>query len=200
MEFVQRPPGKPARVGILAGSFNPPTVAHFELLRAGIAEVDQIVCVLPKVFPHKEYFGATLPQRLHMLRAASSGLEQPLTIATSERGLFIDIVREYREQVSAGTRISLLCGADAAERIIEWDYGLLGSVEEMLEHFELLVAPRRSVYTPPPKLAHRIRPLSIRGEHHHVSSTEVRERIQRGEPWEHLVPPPIVDLVREIYS
>jgi nicotinate (nicotinamide) nucleotide adenylyltransferase len=200
MEFVQRPPGMPGRVGILAGSFNPPTVAHFELLRAGSAEVDQVVCVVPKVFPHKEYFGATLPQRLHMLRAASSGWEQPLTIATSERGLFIDIAREYHEQVSAGTRISLLCGADAAERIIDWDYGEAESIEEMLEHFELLVAPRQSIYEPPPKLAPRIRSLELRGEYHHVSSTEVRERIRQGKPWEHLVPSPIVELVREIYS
>ncbi len=200
MEIIQRSLGSPERVAILAGSFNPPTVAHFELLRAGSVEVDQIVCVLPKVFPHKEYFGATFPQRLQMLRAASSGWEQPLTIATSERGLFIDIAREYREQVSAGTRISLLCGADAAERIIEWDYGVVGSVEEMLEQFELLVAPRQSVYAPPPKLAHRIRPLELHGDYHHVSSTEVRERIRQGEPWEHLVPPAIVEMVREIYS
>jgi nicotinic acid mononucleotide adenylyltransferase len=33
-----------------------------------------------------------------------------------------------------------------------------------------------------------------------LSSTEVRERIMQGEPWEHLVPETIVERVRAIYG
>jgi nicotinic acid mononucleotide adenylyltransferase len=40
----------------------------------------------------------------------------------------------------------------------------------------------------------------VRKGHEEVSSTEVRERIARGEPWEHLVPEKIRARVREIYS
>ncbi len=36
--------------------------------------------------------------------------------------------------------------------------------------------------------------------HDLVSSTEVRERIRRGEAWEHLTPQEIVERIREIYS
>ena len=35
---------------------------------------------------------------------------------------------------------------------------------------------------------------------HDVSSTEVRERIEAGQPWEHLVPAEIVEQMRAIYS
>jgi len=61
---------EPLKVGILAGSFNPPTVAHVELAQAASAWVDLIVCVVPRLFPHKEYSGATLEQRVEMLDAA----------------------------------------------------------------------------------------------------------------------------------
>lgn len=194
MEFIQRSPGHPAKVGLLAGSFNPPTIAHFELLRAAALEVDETVCVLPTAFPHKDYSGATLEQRLSMLR------QLPCSIATTGQGLYIDIAREFRAFYGASTTISLLVGADAAERIVTWDYGREGVVDEMLLEFELLVAPRGSVYEPSPHHIHRIRPLKIEGGYHEVSSTEIRNRIQRGESWEHLVPPQIVELVREIYS
>lgn len=200
MEFVQRSQGRPGRAGILAGSFNPPTIAHFALLRAGANLVDETVCVVPKAFPHKDYTGATLEQRLRMLRCAAAGLGLPCSIATSELGLFIDIVREFREHAGASTHISLLCGADAADRILGWDYGRAGFVEEMLEEFDMLVAPRGSVYQPPPELVQRVHPLPIGGNYHAVSSTEVRERVRRGDLWEHLVPPTIVEMVREIYS
>ena len=42
------------------------------------------------------------------------------------------------------------------------------------------------------------------GEHHRadfaISAPEVRARIRRGEPWEHLVPREIAPLVRKIYG
>jgi nicotinic acid mononucleotide adenylyltransferase len=45
-----------------------------------------------------------------------------------------------------------------------------------------------------------MRRLELPGEFDHVSATEVRTRIARGEPWEHLVPPAIRGRVREIYA
>ena len=190
---------EPLKVGILAGSFNPPTVAHVELAQAASAWVDLIVCVVPRLFPHKEYSGATLEQRVEMLDAA--GLAVPHSIASTRQGLFIDIARECREHYGSQTRLSFVCGRDAAERILHWDYGREGVVDEMLREFELLVAPRGGHFSPPAEYRQRIHTLNLRnGQHEEVSSTEVRERIARGEPWEHLVPEKIRERVREIYS
>jgi nicotinic acid mononucleotide adenylyltransferase len=124
----------------------------------------------------------------------------PHSVATTERGLFIDIAREYRAQFGTETRLAFLCGRDAAERILAWDYGRAGVVEEMLNEFELLVAARGGDFEPPPELKYRIHSLRLPAGHDEVSSTEVRHRIARGEPWEHLVPETIVERVREIYS
>lgn len=198
MKFYHRGSGRPRTVGILAGSFNPPTVAHLELARAAARVVDEILCVVPSEFPHKDYFGATLEQRLEMLKSA--GILAPHSIATADQGLFIDIARECRTHYDPATRLYFVCGRDAAERILNWDYGRPGVVEEMLREFELLVAPRGGVHERPEAFRDRIHTLAADGGIEAVSSTEVRERIARGDPWEHLVPEKIVDLVREIYS
>jgi nicotinate-nucleotide adenylyltransferase len=185
-------------LGVLAGSFNPPTIAHQELVHAAGAHVDELLCVAPSVLPHKEFFGATLEQRLEMLAAVGDGVG--CSIASSDKGLFIDIARESREHYGADTRIYFVCGRDAAERILGWDYGRPGVVEAMLQEFELLVAARSGEFQPPVEFRHRVHPLDLRVAHDEVSSTEVRERIARGDPWEHLVPAAIVERVREIYS
>ncbi len=198
MRFHQPLSGQHRTLGILAGSFNPPTVAHAELARAAQFEVDHLLFVVPGALPHKPYFGATLEQRLEMLAAAD--LAERYSIATTEQGLFIDIARECREFCDPETRLCFVCGRDAAERILSWDYGRPNVVEEMLAQFELLVAPRAGDFQPPAGLSHRIRPLRMNAGQDEVSSTEVRERIARGQPWEHLVPAPIVERVRSIYS
>ena len=167
-------------------------------MHAASQHVDEVLCVILRVFPHKEYFGATLDQRLRML--AQSGSAAPLSIAVSEQGLFLDIARECREYYDAATKLYFLCGTDAAERILHWDYGRPGVVDEMLSEFEILVAARGARFEAPAEYQDRVKPLDLRGDLHHVSSTEVRQRIKTGLPWEHLVPPEIVDRVREIYS
>jgi nicotinate-nucleotide adenylyltransferase len=198
LEFYRQTSGSPHKVGILAGSFNPPTIAHIELALAASSCMDLILFVVPRVFPHKEYSGATLAQRVEMLDAIAPAI--PYAIASSEQGLFVDIARESRDHYGTQVQLSFICGRDAAERILHWDYGRSGVVDEMLREFELLVAPRGGHFSPPAEYRDRIHPLPVRGRHEEVSSTEVRERIARGEPWEHLVPERIRERVREIYS
>jgi nicotinate-nucleotide adenylyltransferase len=198
LDFVRHTLGRPGTVGILAGSFNPPTIAHLELAQAAGRVVDALICVVPRAFPHKDYSGATLEQRVEMLESA--GLEMPYAIAVTDRGLFIDIGRECRQHYGPEARLAFVCGRDAAERILTWDYGRPGVVEEMLGEFELLVAPRSGHFVPPAQYRDRIHALEVGPGHAEVSSTAVRERIARGEPWEHLVPERIRERVLEIYS
>ena len=190
----------PRKLGVLAGTFNPPTKAHLQLVDSALGyHVDEVLCVLPRSFPHKQYFGATLEQRLEMLALAEEGA-LPYSVAVSEAGLFLDIARECREHYGAGVELAFICGRDAAERVLQWDYGRPGAVEEMLREFELLVAARQGEFEPPAQFRDRIQRLHMRPDFDAISSSDVRERIVRGEPWEHLVPSDIVDRVRAIYS
>lgn len=199
MEFFRRCADRPYRLGVLAGSFNPVTVAHLALAEAALAVVDEVVFVLPRQFPHKTYSGASFEQRVELLGMALER-ERRFSVAACERGLFVEIANECREAYGAEVRLSFLCGRDAAERIVNWDYGNPGAYLEMLKEFDLLVAGRGGEYCPPDGVLSSFARLELSGAFDHVSASEVRTRIGHGEPWEHLVPPAVRRRVSEIYT
>jgi len=196
MNFFQRSSAPPSRLGVLPGTFNPPTVAHLALARAALEIVDEVVFVLPQVFPHKPYHGASFEQRVAMLRSALRS-EAAFSIASARQGLFLEIAAECRGDYGAHVQLSFLCGRDAAERIAGWDYGG-AAFADTLSGFDLLVAARSGEFHPPDGLESRIRTLPLAG-FDEISATEVRDRITHARPWEHLVPPEIHAEVRRIY-
>jgi nicotinate-nucleotide adenylyltransferase len=187
-------PASRNRIGVLAGAFNPVTRAHLALVDAALQVVDEVICVVPRVYPHKELHGADLETRVEMLRRAGTRFR----VALCEHGLFADIAHELREQYP-DAELYFICGRDAAERVIHWDYGDPGAIERILENFRLLVASRHGELEAPPHLRHRVEPLPLTGDFDDVSSTEVRKRIAAGLAWEHLVPEPIIEMVRRVY-
>jgi nicotinate-nucleotide adenylyltransferase len=200
MQFFRRSAVSPsAHLGIFPGTFNPPTVAHLALAQNALDQVEEVVFVLPRMFPHKHYSGASFEQRLELLDAALAG-EPRFSIAASDGGLFVDIAREAREHYGSSIRLSFLCGRDAAERIAGWDYGRSGAWEEMLREFGLLVAARQGEYRPDPAQLGSFGTIPVDPACDAVSASEVRRRIAGGEPWEQLVPAAIRRRVREIYT
>ena len=201
MEFSRRAraKGSPSRLGVFPGTFNPVTVAHVALAQAALSRVDEVVYILPRVFPHKAYSQASFAQRLELLSTAV-GESEACSIASAEGGLFVEIAAECRAAYVGKTALTFLCGRDAAERMVNWDYADPGALAAMLRQFGLLVAARSGEYTPPPEFRHAILPLELAAEFDHVSATEVREKIARGDAWEHLVPPAARRLAAQIYG
>lgn len=198
MEFFHRGPEQPGRLGILAGTFNPPTRAHLVLAESALHHVDEVVWVLPRVLPHKHQHGATFDERIQMLcHLAANGTRQ--SVAAAQGGLFLEIARECRTNYGAA-ELLFVCGRDAAQRVMEWDYGQAGVVDRMLSEFQLLVAGRDGHYQPSGRFASRIHRLTVAASIDPISSTDVRDRIRLGEPWEHLVPEAIVEDVTRIYA
>ena len=184
----------PAKLAILPGAFNPPTRAHLGVAKAALAIVDEVLFALPRAFPHKQYAGSEFETRLEWLRAALAGHPR-FSLAVTEGGLFLEIAREARAAYGAGTQLFLLCGRDAAERIVGWDYGERDGIQKQLETFELLVASRGGVYEPPAHIRDRVHALALPPGLDEVSSSEVRRRIRAGEPWRDLAPESIVHLI-----
>jgi nicotinate-nucleotide adenylyltransferase len=182
------------RIGVMPGAFNPLTCAHLALVDAAREVVDEVICVVPRAYPHKEFHGATWEQRVEMLVRANG----PYRVEACAGGLFVDIARELRRDL-AGADLHFICGRDAAERILHWDYGDQGPVERVLEEFSLLVAARQGEFAAPEHLRGRVAPLMIPPGLDDHSSSEVRRRIAAGEPWEDMVPETIVDLIRKVY-
>jgi nicotinate (nicotinamide) nucleotide adenylyltransferase len=199
LEFFRRVAGKPRTLGVLPAGFNPPTRAHLALADAALGIVDEVLFVLPREFPHKSYESASFAQRLEMLLAATGG-EPRYSVASSEGGLSVEIAAECREAYGEETALVFICGRDAAERIINWDYGRPDAFQRMLQDFEMLVAPRFGDFQPLDEMQGRIRSLTVDGGISAISATEVRERVRQGQPWEQMVPSEIISMVRKIYG
>jgi nicotinic acid mononucleotide adenylyltransferase len=187
---------QPASVVIIPGAFNPPTRAHVALAHAALESVDAAIFVIPARFPHKEFTGATLDQRLQMLHRITYAHPRMGT-ALADGGLYVDIAREAREHFPE-SRIKLVCGRDAAERIVGWTYDKPGTIERMLDDFELLVAAREGHYEPPPHLLSRITRLDIPNLDE-FSSTRLKHLLRTGGQWRDLAPDEIADMVEQIY-
>ncbi|GIU74227.1 MAG: hypothetical protein KatS3mg004_1314 [Bryobacteraceae bacterium] len=183
-------------VALLAGAWNPPTRAHVELARAALGWARRAVLVLPRAFPHKPVEGAPFEKRVEWVRALAS-LDPRFAAAVSDGGLFLEMAREAR--ALGAHRIFHVCGSDAADRIIGWDYGGLPPIEKQLEEYELLVAPRPLPYRPPEHLRLRVHTLIVPALLDGISSSEVRRRIATGRPWQHLVPEPLAASISEAY-
>ena len=200
IEFIApREPRLVKRLGVFPGTFNPPTRAHLALASSALPQCDEVLFVLPRTLPHKDYTGVGFADRQRLVRKAVSG-HPHFAAAIADGGLYLEIARECRAAYGAATEIALLCGRDAAERIVEWKYQRPEMLAEMFEEFTLLVARRQGEYQAPEHLASRVRCLDIEHAWDAVSATEVRERILAGQPWEHLVPPILIDDVRRMYG
>ena len=195
MELLRKASVTPSRLAILPGTFNPPTLAHTGLAEAALAHAEEVLLIIPQVFPHKEYEGATLHERIAMLLIAMP--DSRVSVGVTERGLFIDIAREIRP-LYPDAELLFVCGRDAAERVANWRYHGQ-SFERMIQEFGLLVAARNGPYEPSEQIRHAVHPLNC-SNYDPISSTEVRERMTGGRAWEHLVPAAIHDAVRRIYS
>lgn len=163
------------------------------------AHLDQVLFVLPRELPHKHYSGVSFDERLELLLAAVR--EEPqFAVAASEGGLFIEIAHECREAYGAKCDLTFLCGRDAAERIVKWNYEEPGAFGQMLIEFDMLVASRNGDYVPPQAFLHRIHALELTEKCDHIAATEVRKRIGLDESWRELVPESIADRINMLYS
>jgi nicotinate-nucleotide adenylyltransferase len=191
VELIKAPAAIGSACALLPGSFNPPTRAHADMARAALTFADAVLFVLPRALPHKSWFGASFDQRVEMLSRVTAA-DDRLGIAISEGGLYIEMAREA-QSLFPGARIELVLGRDAAERIAGWDYGEPGVFETLVTEFSLRVAPRCGTFEGAAQ-------LELPPECESISATEVRRRIEAGQPWQDLVPAEIIDLAAEIYG
>ena len=198
LHFYKGSRARKGRIGILPGAFNPPTKAHVALVRAVREQQDlvQVAFLLPKKFPHKPYTRASFNDRVAMLHDVCSD-DSALAIASSDKGLFIEIARAFRAECGPQVEICLLCGRDTAERIACWDYGNGPSFADQLEEFRLLVASRQGEYVVPAEHADKIDLIALPATWDALSSSTVREAIAEGSPWRHWVEEAVAQRIEE---
>jgi nicotinate-nucleotide adenylyltransferase len=197
-EFLHRGAADPARVILFPGTWNPPTVAHMEIARVARRQADEVIWVLPRTLPHKDFEGASFEDRCRMLEALAHA-DTGFSAAVSSGGLYAEIAREAAAALPANAEIAFALGRDAAERIASWDYGEPGVFDAFIRRHRLLVAARNGDYLAAEEHRHRVGALPMDACWDEVSSSEVRRRIAAGEEWRDLVPPEIAGIVQNIY-
>ena len=195
--------GVGGRLGVLGGAYNPITHAHLVLARAALeqARLDEVLFVLSKIPPHKRIEGATIDQRLEMMRLAVA--EMPFAaVGLCSHGLFLDIAAALREGYPGKLEVFFIVGRDAAERILTWPYpDPAAALQEMFAAFQLLVFRRRGEFTLPnlhllQRYADRINTLRLSEDLDQISSTAVREQAAAGRPLQGLVPEGVAAYIR----
>jgi nicotinate-nucleotide adenylyltransferase len=197
LEFLYRAVRNPARVALFPGTWNPPTVAHVDIARMARCQADEVIWLLPRVFPHKTFEGAGFDARRAMVETLAR--HAGFSAAVSDGGLYAEMAAEARDYFGPQTEISVVLGRDAAERIVAWDYGAPDVFDDFVRRHRLLVADRSGEYEPAERHRGRISKLPMDASWDEVSSSEVRRRIANGEDWRALVPPAIAGIVQDIY-
>ena len=198
----EAPTDGPLRLGILGGSYNPITNAHIQIA-AGVVEamgLHEVLFCLSKVPPHKEIFGATLDQRLDMMRLAAQA--HPFaSVGLCSHGLFLDIYQSVTAIYPAQTEVFVITGRDAAERILTWHYDdAEAALREMFTSFQLIACNRDGAFEMPddPMLTpyhHRIHSCRLDIDLDHISSTAVRDALQQGQSIDDFVPAAVAEYI-----
>jgi nicotinate-nucleotide adenylyltransferase len=189
------------RIGVLGGTFDPVHNGHLAIahaLREALG-LDLVVWVPAGRPPHKRgQIVSDDADRLAMLELALAGSSSDaISRVDLDRGgpsytadMLEMLAREY-----APAELVFLMGEDSLRDLPTWH-----DPERILRHAELAVAARPGIDTDLDAIAREV--PATRGRVHLVpteevaiSSSEVRRRVQAGEPFAGLVPPAVADYI-----
>jgi len=186
----------------MGGTFDPIHQGHLEAAAAALdcARLDEVLLVPAGKPPHKSGTRASAADRLAMSRLAASGRPGigvwDWEALRSGPSYTVDTLRAFREERPADEPF-LILGWDAARDIRTWR-----DPDEVLRLATLVVVGRPGLEPPTPEA---LRLAGIDPERAipcvtltpDVAATTVRRRAATGEPLGDLVPPAVLDYIRE---
>ena len=218
IEAIKRAEATGPRIGVFASSFNPPTIAHVELIhRAAEAfSLDEILALAGKTNADKLDYECSLEDRLAML-ALTFADEPRVSIGLSSHAFYVDMIDALELAYPAQTDLHFIVGFDTFERVLDAEdrytrryYRRFRGRTEVLEHLfarsRFIVAGRagaglhsvrllveREPAVPPDRVLYLDFPADL-GE---LSATEVRKRRSAARSITGLVPATVEEYIQE---
>jgi len=182
---------------VFGGTFDPIHNTHGEIARAALRTMalDRVLFVASAHPPHKPEGACASPEdRYAMVCAAIEGEPRfeasRIELDRNGPSYTVDTLGEIAGR-HRGARLYLIIGFDSLVDLPKWR-----DPQGILALARLLVVPRPGPFRPaPPDLEEHYDVLPFRETA--LSSTEVRERILAGQPFEHLVPPAVAKAIRD---
>jgi len=188
---------------------NPPTKAHREVLVEAMKTFshDEAVVMLDIYHADKSVEEIKLTERMEMMRIAFDGISN-LSIGISSRGLFVEKLDLIRK-IWKSEKITFLVGMDTMMRILSPSFyqDFDSAMKKLFGDSCFIVAERKDMDEEKIRdifksrnlegYAGKIKVLKTPPSLREISSTEVREKIKRGEPVSDLLPGGVEEFMRE---
>ncbi len=190
------------KLGILGGTFDPPHNGHLHIADAvqRALQLERILFIPAKQPPHKlDEPVSPLRTRVAMLKRAVQHHPR-LEISMLEarrRGVSytVDTLRELRRELVPHAEIFFIMGEDSLVNFPMWH-----QPQEIVKLCKLAVLQRPGYEVDLDALEKQVngvkkRVVMIRAPEINISSSEIRERVRRGESIRELVPPSVADYI-----
>lgn len=176
------------KIGIFGGTFNPPHKGHIftaqKIIEKGLA--DKVLFMVAATPPHKAYVGTSQEHRLNMTRAALDGerlIACDFEIKKGGKSYSYETLCEMKKQ-NPCDEIKFIMGADMFMNLPNWY-----EADKLRKEFSFILVDRTEAFKNPVfkeftekqmnKFNMRVEILEIRTPD--ISSTDIRERVKKGE-------------------
>jgi len=218
IELIKRADVGGPRLGVFAASFNPPTVAHVELMRSAsdTFSLDEVVALAGRANADKLEYECSLEDRLEMLRLTFAS-EPRVSIGVSSHAFYVDMIEAIGREYPGQTDLHFIAGFDTFERVIDREdrytaryhrsfSDRISALKYLFARSKFIVAARAGAGREAVEQLLEIEPavprdqilfLEFPDELGEVSATEVRRRHGVGEAITGLVPLEVEQYIEE---
>jgi nicotinate-nucleotide adenylyltransferase len=218
IEIIKQAEATGLRLGVFASSFNPPTVAHVELMQraAEAFSLDEILALAGAANADKLQYECSLEDRLAMLALSLADVSR-VSIGLSSHAFYADMIDAFGRVWPPETDLQFIVGFDTFERVLDVEdrytrryYREFNNRIEALQYLfgrsRFIVAGRAGaglhsvrllVDREPVVPADRVSYLDFPTDLGELSATEVRKRRRAGRPIKGLVPGAVEDYIQQ---
>jgi nicotinic acid mononucleotide adenylyltransferase len=221
VEIVKRAATAGSRLGVFASSFNPPTIAHVELIRRATEafSLDETLALAGQANADKVSYECSLEDRVAMMELTFAD-DVATSIGLSSHAFYVDMIEALRRVYPPQTDLHFIVGFDTFERVLDPQdkyakrfyrefSSRVAALEYLFARSSFIVAARAGTgldslrllveaepVVPPDRVLYLDFPPDL-GE---LSATEVRSRRRAGESIKGLVPAAVEQFIQQLGS